>query len=110
VTLRPLRAGGDAGGRDVCVVGPTRDEGTAAMSRPTIQAIIEDGPRAGEVVQLDITSEGNPPEQFMLADEHLGARPADRPVRPPSGRVSTCRLAGRDEERGGYVYQLVPPE
>jgi hypothetical protein len=94
----------------VPVVATTDDEGTAAMSRPTIQAIIEDGPRAGETVQLDIARERDPPRQFMLADEHLGARPADRRVHPPSGRVSMYRLVGYDEERGGYVYCLVPPE
>jgi hypothetical protein len=80
------------------------------VTRPTIRAIIEDGPRAGETIQLDIAHEGVPPEEFLLADEHLGARPADHRVNPPSGGVSTYHLVGRDEERGGYVYRVAPRE
>lgn len=75
------------------------------MTRPTIQAIIEDGPRAGDTVQVDAAHEGVPPKEFLLADEHLGPRTADH-RQAPSGAVSTYRLAGRDEERGGYVYRL----
>lgn len=76
------------------------------MTRPKIQAIIEDGPRAGETVQLDAAHEGDPPKEFLLADEHLGARPAEHRD-APSGSVSSYRLVGPDEERGGYVYRVV---
>jgi hypothetical protein len=76
-----------------------------AVTRPTILAIIEDGPRAGETVHLDAEGEDHPPKEFLLPDEHLGARPADRRT-PPSGSVSIYRLVGRDEERGGYVYKV----
>ena len=75
------------------------------MTRPTILAIIEDGPRAGDTVHLDAEAKDHPPKEFLLPDEHLGARPADRRT-PPSGSVSIYRLVGRDEERGGYVYKL----
>lgn len=80
------------------------------MTRPTIRVIIEDGPRAGETLQLDVEHEGAPPEEFLLADEHLGVRPADRAKRPPSGSVSTYRLVGRDEQRGGYIYRVAHRE
>jgi hypothetical protein len=75
----------------------------------TIHAIIEDGPRAGESVELSAPQEGVPPREFLLADEHLGARTAER-RQAPSGSVSTYRLVGRDDERDGYVYRLVPRE
>ena len=69
------------------------------MSRSRIHAIIEDGPRAGDTVELDAAHEGDPPKEFLLADEHLGPRPADH-RQAPAGAVSTYRLMGRDEERG----------
>jgi len=78
------------------------------VTRATIHAIIEDGPRAGETIQLDVEHEGVAPKQFLLADEHLGARSADQSVRPPTGAVSTYSLVGRDDERGGYVYRVAP--
>jgi hypothetical protein len=78
------------------------------MSRPRINAIMEDGPRAGETVQLDVGHEDEPPKEFLLADEHLGPRPADHREQPPTGSVSTYRLVGRDEEQGGYRYRVVP--
>lgn len=78
------------------------------MTRPTIDAILEDGPRAGETVQLDVGHEDEAPNEFLLADEHLGVRPADQPVHPPSGSVSTYRLVGRDAQGSGYRYQVVP--
>ena len=77
------------------------------MSRSRIHAIIEDGPRAGDTVELDAAHEGDPPKEFLLPDEHLGPRPADH-RQAPTGAVSTYRLVGRDEERGGYVYRLAP--
>ena len=79
------------------------------MTRPTIHAIIEDGPRAGETVQLDAAHEDVPPKEFLLADEHLGPRTAEH-RHAPSGSVSTYRLVGRDDERDGYVYRLAPPD
>jgi hypothetical protein len=78
------------------------------VTRPTANAIIEDGPRAGETVQLDIGHEDDPPKEFLLADEHLGVHTSDHAGRPPTGSVSTYRLVGRDEERGGYRYRVVP--
>ena len=77
------------------------------MTRPTIQALIEDGPRAGETVQLDVAQEGQPPNEFLLGDEHFGGRAAE-PRDTPSGAVSIYHLVGRDDERGGYVYRLAP--
>ena len=78
------------------------------MTRPRINAILEDGPRAGETVPLDVGHEDDPPKEFLLADEHLGPRPADHRVQPPTGSVSTYQLVGRDEEHGGYRYRVVP--
>jgi hypothetical protein len=80
------------------------------VTRPTIQAIIEDGPRAGETIRLDVGHEGSPPAEFLLADEHLGARSTEESKRPPSGSVSTYRLSSRDEERGAYIYRVAPRE
>lgn len=79
------------------------------MTRSRIDAIIEDGPRAGETLQVDAAHEGVPPKEFLLADEHLGPRTADH-RQAPTGGVSTYRLVGHDEERGGYVYRLAPRE
>jgi hypothetical protein len=79
------------------------------VTRPTIQAIIEDGPRAGDTVRVDAAHEGTPPKEFLLADEHLGPRTAEH-RQPPSGSVSTYRLVGRDDQRGGYVYRLARRE
>ena len=66
------------------------------MTRPRINAILQDGPRAGETVSLDVGHQDDPPKEFLLADEHLGARSADHRVDRPSGSVSTYRLVGRD--------------
>jgi hypothetical protein len=79
------------------------------MTRPKIHAIIEDGPRAGDTVELDAAHEGVPPKEFLLPDEHLGPRTADH-RQAPTGAVSIYCLVGRDEERGGYVYRLAPRE
>src|SRR5215207_8618267 len=77
------------------------------MTRPTIDAILDDGPRAGETVRLDVGHEDEPPNGFLLADDHLGVRPAGQPVHPPSGSVSTYRLVGRDGQGSGYRYRVV---
>jgi hypothetical protein len=77
-----------------------------AVTRPTIRAILEDGPRAGETVDVDAASQDAPPPQLLLGDEHLGERPADKPKSPPSGSVSTYHLVGPDESKGGYVYRV----
>jgi carbon monoxide dehydrogenase subunit G len=84
--------------------------GSVTRTRSTIRAFLEDGPRAGETVEVDTEREDAPPREFLLADEHFGARPADRPVPRPSGAVSIYRLAGPDKERGGYVYKVVRHE
>jgi uncharacterized membrane protein len=88
------------------------DEGLESVNstRPTVRAILEDGPRAGETVEVDTQREGVPPKEFLLADEHFGVRPADRPVRSPSGAVSIYRLVGPEQERGGYLYKVVRHE
>jgi carbon monoxide dehydrogenase subunit G len=88
----------------------SEDVESVTRTRSTIRAFIEDGPRAGETVEVDTQRENAPPKEFLLADEHFGARPADRPVPRPSGAVSIYRLAGPDEERGGYVYKVVRHE
>jgi hypothetical protein len=80
------------------------------MTKPIIRAILEDGPRAGEALDVDVQQEGTPPKEFLLANEHMGVRPATGPVPSTSGAVSTYRLVGPDEERGGYVYRVVHPE
>jgi carbon monoxide dehydrogenase subunit G len=87
-----------------------QDRKSATGTRPTIRAVIEDGPRAGETVEIDTEREGAPPKEFLLADEHFGVRPADRPFRSPSGAVSVYRLVGPEQERGGYVYKVVRHE
>ena len=102
------RSGDEADGVDVARRRPDARE--AAVTRPTIQAILEDGPRAGETVQLNVEHEDSPPTEFLLADEHLGARSAEESRRPPSGSVSTYRLSTRDEERGAYIYRVAPRE
>ena len=60
-------------------------------------------------MRLDSAHEGVPPQEFLLADEHLGARTAEH-RQAPSGSISSYRLVRYDEERGGYVYRLAPPE
>ena len=71
------------------------------MTRPTILAIIEDGPRAGDTVHLDAEAKDHPPKEFLLADEHLGA--PSRPPYPSLGLGVDLLPGGPDEERGGYV-------
>ena len=58
-------------------------------------------------MELSAAHEGEPPKEFLLADEHLGPRTADH-RQAPTGTVSTYRLVGRDEGRGGFVYRLAP--
>jgi hypothetical protein len=65
------------------------------------------GPR--DVVDSRPWLAGHRPKEFLLADEHVGARTAVH-RQAPSGSVSSYRLVGHDEERGGYVYRLVPRE
>ena len=73
------------------------------MSRPVIRALIEDGPRGGETFEIDAQAD-HPPREIMLPDPHVrDSREGHQP-----GGVSTYRLVGPDEQRGGYVYKVLP--
>jgi hypothetical protein len=80
------------------------------MSTPAIRAIIEDGPRGGETITIDAETENKPPDEIILPDGHAGVRPPGGHVPHPTGSVSRYRLIGSDDERGGYVYRVVPHE
>lgn len=78
------------------------------MAGPQIRAVIEDGPRGGETVVIDVESENHPPPEILLPDGHQGTRATDGSVPHPTGAVSRYRLAGPAEGRSGFVYKVVP--
>jgi hypothetical protein len=75
------------------------------MDRSQIHALIEDGPRGGETFDIDAEAD-SPPSPILLPDRHDD----DSREGHPAPGVSTDRLSGRDEQRGGYVYKVVPNE
>jgi len=83
------------------------------MSGPQIRALIEDGPRGGEILVIDVKSDKSPPHEILLPSGHEGGhggRAEDGSVSHPTGAVSTYRLIGPDDERGGFVYKVVHHE
>jgi hypothetical protein len=79
------------------------------MTRPQIRALIEDGPRAGESVVLDVDAADSPPHEIMLPDGHLGVRMHGGPVDRPTHAVSRYRLIGPGDE-SNFRYRVVPHE
>jgi hypothetical protein len=79
------------------------------MTRPQVHAIIEDGPRSGERIVLDVGSNNSPPHEIMLPDGHAGMRPEGELVPHPTGAVSRYRLISTDDA-AGYHYKVVPHE
>jgi hypothetical protein len=78
------------------------------VTRPQIRAIIDDGPRGGETLELDAESGGSPPREVMLPDGHMGARPPGGEVPHPTGSVSRYRLVDDSGDGTGYHYKVVP--
>jgi hypothetical protein len=78
------------------------------MTTPEIRAIIQDGPRGGETIMIDVQSDNTPAREIILPDGHAGVKPPGGHVPHPTGSVSRYRLIGSDDERGGYVYKVVP--
>jgi hypothetical protein len=79
------------------------------MTRPQVRAIIEDGPRAGETIVLDVASDDSAPREIMLPDGHQGTRGPGELMPHPTGAVSRYRLMDSDD-RGGFHYKVVPHE
>jgi hypothetical protein len=77
------------------------------MTRSHIRAIIDDGPRQGETLVLDVGGEDSPPREILLPDGHVGTRPEGSDVPHPTGSVSRYRLA-ETAEGTGFHYHVVP--
>ena len=77
------------------------------MTRPQARAIIDDGPRAGETIVLDVASDDSPPREIMLPDGHQGTRNAGELMPHPTGAVSRYRLTDTGD-RAGFHYKVVP--
>jgi hypothetical protein len=77
------------------------------MTRPQIRAIIDDGPRAGETLLVDVASDDSPPREIMLPDGHQGTRSAGEFMPHPTGSVSRYRMTDAADQAGVH-YTVVP--
>ena len=63
------------------------------MTRPHVQATIDDGPRQGETIVLDPGKDNAPPREILLPDGHLGARgPGEEFHRPTAVNLIEGRM------------------
>jgi hypothetical protein len=79
------------------------------MTRPHVQATIDDGPRQGETIVLDPGKDNAPPREILLPDGHLGARGPGEDFHRPTGAVSRYRLVDPSGS-GDFHYRVVPQE
>jgi hypothetical protein len=79
------------------------------MTSPQIRAVIDDGPRGGEMIIVDAESNNSPPHEIMLPDGHAGMRTKGGGVPHPTGSVSRYRLIDTGDATECH-YKVVPHE
>jgi hypothetical protein len=82
------------------------------MSDFTICAVLEDGPRSGEVVTLDAGPTGGPPEQAVVADPFgMGERADESSAAGTQLQAATTyHLHGPARATGTFIYRTGEPE
>ena len=82
------------------------------MSDTKIRAVLDDGPRSGEVLVVDAGPDGGPPQQVVVSDP-LGMDPqreegADLGARPRA--ATTYHLHEQAKGADTYVYRTGEPD
>jgi hypothetical protein len=77
-----------------------------------IYAELDDGPRAGEVLQVHANPDGDPPPRLVIADPL--AMPGGETPRFDSGdrptAATTYHLHGPSAQQGRYIYRTGEPD
>jgi hypothetical protein len=82
------------------------------MTNSTMCALLEDGPRSGEVVELDPGPGGVPPAQVVVSDP-LGAGGRSEEsfdVEPTPTAATTYHLHGHAQQADTYIYRTGEPD
>jgi hypothetical protein len=82
------------------------------MSNSTIRALLEDGPRAGEVAVLEPGPDGQPPHEVVI-DDPLGAGGRDEEsfdIEPSPTAATTYHLHGQSADGETYFYGIGEPD
>ena len=70
------------------------------MSNSTIRAALDDGPRVGEVLEVETEATGSPPTTLVVSD----------PLRDGPADSTTYHLHQEGDEPGSYVYRTGAPD
>ncbi|MGQ0482446.1 MAG: hypothetical protein ACT4O0_15665 [Pseudonocardia sp.] len=74
------------------------------MGKSPIHALLMDGPRAGEVIELSPRPDGKPPEQIIIADPLASTTESSEATDRSLRQASTYHLAETGDESCSYVY------
>jgi hypothetical protein len=84
------------------------------MADSTVLAALEDGPRAGEVVEVEVGPEGRPPHQVVVSDPPgLGGRAEESfDIEPEPTAETTYYLhpQGTPANSNFYIYRVGEPD
>lgn len=83
------------------------------MANSTVRAALQDGPRAGEVIDVEVGPEGRPPHQVVLPDPPgLGGRAEESfDIEPEPTAATTYYLhQGTQADSSSYIYRVGGPD
>jgi hypothetical protein len=84
------------------------------MANSTVRAALQDGPRAGEIVEIEAGPEGRPPHQVVVSDPPgLGGRAEESfDIEPEPTAATTYYLYQQDTQAdsSSYIYQVGEPD
>jgi hypothetical protein len=82
------------------------------MTNSTIRALLDDGPRTGEVVWLDAGPDGGPPAQVVVSDPlGIGGRPEESfDIEPAPAAATTYHLHEQAGQENTYIYRTGEPD
>jgi hypothetical protein len=81
------------------------------MSTSEIRALLEDGPRAGEVLSVAPGPDGQAPPQLVVSDPLAeGRQEGNSDLGGPTRRATTYHSHGLDEGRNLFVYRTGRPD
>jgi hypothetical protein len=82
------------------------------MSDSTIRAVLEDGPRSGEVVTLDAGPAGGPPQQEVVSDPFgMSERAKESSAEGTQLQAATTyHLHGPARAKGTFIYRTGEPD
>jgi hypothetical protein len=83
-----------------------------AMTNSSIRAVLDDGPRTGEVVGLDPGPDGGPPAQVVVSDPRgMGGRPEESfDVEATPIAATTYHLHEPGPQDNTYIYRTGEPD